>query len=185
MRTICPACGATSSLDALVGHAGARDAVASLIEHHPSLGRPALAYLGLFRPKTQELRLERVAKLLAPLLKDMSRGAITRTGRDWTLTTEQWRQGFNVVVQARDKGTIQCPLKDHAYLYEVLKHIADKEEGRAESQAEADRRAAAQCRVPHTESPILSAAKAVEKVPVKVGPPPEHIRKQLANIRRQ
>jgi len=85
-----------------------------------------------------------------------------------------------VVVQARDKGTIQCPLKDHAYLYEVLKKIADKAEGQAEAQAEADRRAAAQCRVPRPESPLLSAAKSV---PVKVGPPPEHIRQQLANIR--
>lgn len=49
MRTRCPSCGATLSLDALVAHDGAREALAAVFKLSGPLGSAVVRYLALFR----------------------------------------------------------------------------------------------------------------------------------------
>ena len=67
MRTRCPSCGATLSLDALIAHDGAREALAVALTLPGALGPALLRYLALFRPVNRELTMDRVARLLAEL----------------------------------------------------------------------------------------------------------------------
>lgn len=55
MRTRCPACGATLSLDALVAHDGAREALATTFKLSGPLGSAVVRYLALFRPESRAL----------------------------------------------------------------------------------------------------------------------------------
>ena len=142
MLTRCPNCGAGMSLDALIAHEECRQLLAEVMQVGLPYGRAVIRYLGLFRPAKRELRMERVARLLRELLPDLQRGAITRAGRDWPLTPEQWQAGLQAVLDAADKGTLQPPLADHGYLHQVLMRLVDKSEASAETEREAGRRAA-------------------------------------------
>ena len=50
MKTRCPACGATASIDTLISHDEARVLVVALTGISDDTARAALRYLGLFRP---------------------------------------------------------------------------------------------------------------------------------------
>ena len=61
MKLSCPACGATASLDVLIGHEGARDAVVVSLTLYGPLGKLLVQSLGLFRPPSRNLSMDRVA----------------------------------------------------------------------------------------------------------------------------
>ena len=131
MQCICPCCGARFPLDAALGDADAREALAaalSMPDRIPNL----VAYLGLFRPKGQALRWSRVSRLLADLTEVIAAGRIKRRGRDWTIPAEVWPEAVNTVIERRDQGKLRTPLKDHAYLYEVAIGLAEKQAGAEE-----------------------------------------------------
>jgi hypothetical protein len=138
MRVSCPACNAELSLDVLLAHEEARAAMGRLVQS--TMGSLVLRYLALFRPTKRRLSIERTVSLLLELLPDMERNAITRKGRDWPVTAETWRAGFEQVLANRDKGSLTPPLTSHGYLYEVLVALADKVEAKAERETEASRR---------------------------------------------
>ena len=140
MNVTCPACGADMSLDVLLAHEDSRLALASLCLMSVPLASQVMRYVGLFRPGKRQMSHSRVATLIGELVPDMQRGAITRNGREWPAPLEIWRTGFERMLEARDKGALQLPLKSHGYLYEVLSGIADKAEAEAERAREADRR---------------------------------------------
>lgn len=68
MRTRCPNCGTTISLDALIAHDGAREALGVAFKLSGPLGNALIRYVGLFRPETRELTMDRVGKLLTEVL---------------------------------------------------------------------------------------------------------------------
>lgn len=138
MRVSCPACNAELSLDVLLAHEEARAAMGRLVQS--TMGSLVLRYLALFRPTKRRLTIERTVSLLLELLPDMERNAITRKGRDWPVSAETWRAGFEQVLANRDKGSLTPPLTSHGYLYEVLVALADKVEAKAERETEAGRR---------------------------------------------
>lgn len=142
MLTRCPNCGASASLDALISHQALRQLLATVMQLGLPYGGPLMRYLGLFRPARRELRPERAARLLAELLPDIQRGAITRRGRDWPAPPALWHAALDAVLDAAAKGSLQPPLADHGYLYEVLMRLADKQEGAQEAQREQERRSA-------------------------------------------
>jgi hypothetical protein len=148
MKCRCPACGAAFSLDVLIAHEEARGLIVELMNFSLPFGSLVIRYLALFRPEKQELRMERVAKLMRELLPDVKRGAITRKGREWPLGKLDWQGALEAVLSAHDKGSLTLPLQDHAYLYEVLMRHADKQEARAEQATEQQRRRDAQSRNP-------------------------------------
>lgn len=120
MRTRCPACGTTLSLDTLVAHEAAREALHAAFGLSGKLGSAMIRYLSLFRPKTRELTLERLAKLLNELLPDVQSQRITRDGKVYEAPVEAWIWAIDRAVQARDNGSLTCPLTSHGWLYEVI-----------------------------------------------------------------
>ena len=120
MRTRCPNCGTTLSLDALIAHDGARDALGVAFKLSGPLGHALVRYLGLFRPKTRELTMDRVAKLLGELLPDVQAQRIERNGQVFNATPECWVWAIEQALVARESGRLETPLKGHGWLYQVM-----------------------------------------------------------------
>lgn len=120
MKVKCPACGAVASLDALIGHDGAREAVIAALQMPAPLAKLLIQYVGLFRPVARELSFDRLAKLLGELLPDVQAQRIERHGQVHEAPIESWCEAFNQVLSARDLGRLKLPLKGHGYLYEVI-----------------------------------------------------------------
>ena len=120
MRTRCPNCGTTLSLDALIAHDGARDALGVAFKLSGSLGHALVRYLGLFRPETRELTMDRVAKLLTELLPDLQAQRIERNGQVFEATPECWAWAIDQALAAREAGRLATPLKGHGWLYQVM-----------------------------------------------------------------
>ena len=120
MKTRCPCCGAENSLDALIAHEGARQAVWAVAQVGGEVGKLAVQYIALFRPTKTALTFERMAKLLGELLPDMERGAICRNAMEYPAPPEAWVYGFRELLARRNAGSLKLPLKSHGYLYEVI-----------------------------------------------------------------
>jgi len=120
MKTRCPSCGATVSLDALIAHEGARDALMAAFRLSGPLGAALVRYLALFRPDTRELSMDRVGKLLGELVPDIQSGRITRNGQIFDAPREAWTWAVEQALAARDSGRLKTPLKSHGWLYEVI-----------------------------------------------------------------
>lgn len=138
MKTACPACGASFSLDALVGHEGARALVAELAAISGPLAGAVLRYLGLFRPQQRSLSWERAARLLADLAPMVRAARVERRGRQYPAPREAWIAAIEHMLDHRDRLTL--PLKSHGYLIEVLIGAIEQQEARLEARQE-DRRA--------------------------------------------
>ena len=134
----CPACGAVASLDVLIGHEGARDAVAVSLSLYGPLGKLLVQYLGLFRPASRNLSMDRVAGLLSELKPMIQDGKITRNGRIWPAPQDYWKNAIEEMLAKRD--TLRLPLKNHGYLFAVIEGYGLKAETRQEGQHE-DRKA--------------------------------------------
>lgn len=120
MRTRCPGCGATLSLDALVAHDAAREALAAAFKLSGALGNAVLRYLSLFRSESRDLSMDRVARLLGEILPDMEAQRISRNGQVYEAPLEAWLWAMTRAVEARDSGQLKLPLKTHGWLYEVI-----------------------------------------------------------------
>ncbi|MDK4645316.1 hypothetical protein [Kingella kingae] len=120
MKTRCPCCGAENSLDALLAHEEARQAVWAVAQINGELGRLAVQYIALFRPAKTALTFDRMAKLLGEIQPDMERGAINRDRIEYPAPPEAWGYGFREMLSRRNAGCLKLPLKSHGYLYEVI-----------------------------------------------------------------
>jgi len=120
MKTRCPCCGATLSLDALVAHEGAREALSAVFKLSGALGSALVRYIAMFRPDARELTLERVARLINELLPDIQAQRISRDGQVFEAPLESWIWGIEQSIAARDSGRLKTPLKTHGWLYEVI-----------------------------------------------------------------
>lgn len=120
MRTRCPNCGTTLSLDALIAHDGAREALGIAFKMSGPLGNALVRYLGLFRPEARELTLDRVAKLLGELLPDVQAQRIERSGQVFEAPPECWLWAIDQALTARESGRLATPLKGHGWLYQVM-----------------------------------------------------------------
>lgn len=140
MRTRCPACGATSSLDVLVSHEDARAALTVAFKVAGPVGVALLRYLALHRPATRELTMARVASLMTDLLPCLEAGSVPRKGRQWQVLPQDWVQAIEQMQTAFAQGKLTVPLNGHGYLFEVLCSFADKREAAQESAAEQQRR---------------------------------------------
>ncbi|UOO93603.1 hypothetical protein [Vitreoscilla stercoraria] len=118
MKTRCPCCGAENSLDALVNHDAARQAVWALAQMGDELTRLAVMYVGLFRPVKTALSFDRMAKLLQELNVQIDEGFIERNGQRHDAPKEFWIHGLRAVLERRE--ALSLPLKSHGYLYEIM-----------------------------------------------------------------
>lgn len=120
MRTRCPNCGTTLSLDALIAHDGAREALGVAFKLSGQLGNALVRYVGLFRPETRELTMDRVGKILNELLPDLQAQRIERNGVVSKAPPACWVWAMEQAVTARDSGRLATPLKGHGWLYQVM-----------------------------------------------------------------
>lgn len=126
MRTRCPSCGATLSLDALVAHDGAREALAIVFKLSGPLGAAVVRYLALFRPETRELTMDRVGRLLGEILPDIQAQRISRDGQVFEAPADAWVWAIEQSLAARDSGRLKTPIKSHGWLYEVISSYRPK-----------------------------------------------------------
>ncbi len=152
MRVNCPGCGATMSLDALLGTEGARDAVLTALAIPAPIGKLLVQYVGLFRPAQRQLSLDRVNNLLAELLPMIEAARIERNGRSYVAPLDYWRGALETMLAGRDKLTL--PLKSHGYLLEIIAGYADKAEAKHEARIEEERRHPA-ARIPDGASKVV------------------------------
>ncbi|MDD2722216.1 MAG: hypothetical protein PHH47_13010 [Gallionella sp.] len=176
MKTSCPACGATASLDVLLGNEGAREAVLAALAMPAPIGKLLVQYLGLFRPASRNLSFDRVANLINELLPMIAEAKIERNGRIWSAPQDYWRMALEEMLAKRDSLTL--PLKSHGYLLAVIEGYNLKAEQRQEKQHE-DRITG---RTP-VGTPPAATASADRKTPDRPrSEMPESVREHLKNF---
>ena len=120
MKTKCPACGATCSLDALLGHSDASQAFVASLNLTGALAKPLVKYLAMFRSESRDLTFERTAKLLNELAPDIVAKQIKRGHHTYPAPQAAWVWAISVMLDRRDQQKLDLPLKTHGYLYEVI-----------------------------------------------------------------
>ncbi|QEY23536.1 hypothetical protein [Neisseria animalis] len=120
MKLRCPACGAAMSLEVLIAHDDAREALIALTGISDELTRAMLKYLTLFRPSEKDLSFARVAKLLGELLPMIRAGEISRGRKAYPAPREAWIWAAGRCLEARDKGRLTPPLSSHGFLLENI-----------------------------------------------------------------
>lgn len=187
MRVCCPACRSEMDADLFLNAQEDRAALAQLLSLGLPLGPQLMRYLTLFKPRKNALSVARANRLLADLLPDIQRGAVTLKGRDWSAPLETWREALERVDENHTAGHVVVPLHNHNYLRQIVQAMADRAESRAEAEREDERRQRAQQR---TEAEFVNAANAVA-APAPVPPRPYHgpssyaLRLQRENAARQ
>lgn len=149
----CPACGTELTLEHLVGSIDDERAFARLVALSVPMAHLVVLYIGMFRPEKQRLTLRKKVRLIAQLLPDLRREAITHKGRDWAAPHETWARAIEQMLAARAAGRLDLPMTGHGYLYAILAGLSDKVEALAEREQEAERKSAprpptAQARTP-------------------------------------
>ncbi len=139
MKLTCPACGADMSLDVILGHEGAREAVLVALRLPSPLGKLLVQYIALFRPARRNLSMDRLASLLAELQPMIDEARVMRNGISWPAPQEYWISGLTEVIARRDAGTLTLPLKSHGYLLEVIAGYGNRAAAKAEQDREAKR----------------------------------------------
>ena len=118
MKCKCPACGALSSLDVLIGNKAASDALNAALLVNGELGEALIRYLGLFRPAKSSLTFERVATLLSELTPMIQTQTSRRDGREFPAPPEAWIYAINQMMANR--ANFMLPMKSHGYLLEII-----------------------------------------------------------------
>ena len=123
MKTRCPACGATTSLDALLGHSEASKAFLAAINLVGDLAKPMIQYLGMFRSDSRDLTFDRASKLLnelaADIMQSRSSAVITFSQRPKLHGCGLSTRLLNDVIRAN----CNCRLKITATYMKCLLHI--------------------------------------------------------------
>ncbi len=119
MQVRCPSCGAEMSLDVVIEHDAAAQALALALSFTP-LGKLIVRYLALFRPAKSKLSWPRVVTLLGELMPMIESQRIERSGTLYDAPHEVWCAAIEQMLATRDAGRLQTPLKSHGYLLEVI-----------------------------------------------------------------
>ncbi len=120
MKVKCPSCGASMSLDILISHDEARDALVALSGISDELVKACLKYLTLFRPAERDLTFARVAKLVGEIAPMIRAAEISRNRQVHPAPREAWIWAFGRCLEARDMGKLKPPLTSHGFLLENL-----------------------------------------------------------------
>ena len=142
MKLRCPHCGHAASITDFANEDAARKAVYLAADLPKSLGKPVMAYIGLFRPASRSLSWERVLKLLQALKTDIDAGRIERHSRIWAAPEGLWHQALSTTLEQAEQGKLKLPLKNHGYLYEIISSQQSSIEAREEQKLEEKRQTA-------------------------------------------
>ena len=123
MKTICPACGAVSSLDALLTDAEARGFLEVFVKVHQDIQPASIRYLALFRPRGRALQWRKASRLLEELMEEVRKGHIqTGASPARPAPVSVWALAFQRIIDA-PPGSL--PLQNHNYLKKIVYDIAD------------------------------------------------------------
>lgn len=139
MKLSCPSCGALMSLDVVVAHDGAREAVQAALQLPAPLGKHLIQYLTLFRPAKRQLTLDKLSVILNELLPMVQAGEIRRDGKVYLIPVSVWVGGLQEMMDRHKAKPFVTPLKSHGYLLEVLIGRANSAEAKAEAKRERER----------------------------------------------
>ena len=120
MKVRCPTCGAVMSLDVLIAHDDAREALIALTGISDDLFKAVLRYLTLFRPAEKDLSFNRVSKLIGEIAPMIREGEIVRNRKTYPAPREAWIWAATRCLEARDAGKLTPPLTSHGYLLENI-----------------------------------------------------------------
>lgn len=176
MKTSCPACGATASLDVLLGNEGAREAVMAALAMPAPIGKLLIQYLSLFRPATRNLSFDRVATLLNELLPLIAEAKIERNGRIWSAPQDYWRMALEEMLTKR--GNLTLPLKNHGYLLSIIAGYSSKAEAAQESQSENTRAGRTPVGSVAAHQPVAPAQTEQKRTPI-----PESVKAELGRLK--
>lgn len=132
----CPVCGAEFDLAVLFKSEESRKTFERLTARCSPLQDRLAQYAALAKPPKHKLGTDKALRIIATLLPDIERGAITWKGRDWAAPLGAWAQAIDQMLAQRDAGRLELPMKGHGYLYAILAGMADRFEGQAEQQRE-------------------------------------------------
>lgn len=127
MKCKCPSCHATGSLEMFISHSEASQAFLAVLNLTGELAKPLVKYLGLFRSENRDLSFERTAKLINELAPDIVAGQIQRNRHTYPAPKRAWVWAINIMLERREMGKLQLPLKNHGYLYEVISSYKEDE----------------------------------------------------------
>lgn len=136
----CPACGTELSLEHLMSSVDDEQAFSRLVALSVPMAHLVVLYIGLFTPEKQRLTLRKKVRLIAQLLPDLRRQAITHKGREWATPHDTWAKAIEQMLTARAAGRLDLPMTGHGYLYAILAGMADKVEAVAERAQEVELR---------------------------------------------
>lgn len=136
-RLTCPRCGFSADAEAYLAEERWRAAVGAALKLPAPLGDALVRYIGLFRPAKRALSPDRAARLLTELLDPIASARIERDGRTWVAPLAIWSEALETMLASRDR--LVLPLKSHGYLHEIVVSLANKAEGRVETQREQTR----------------------------------------------
>ena len=126
MKVRCPTCGAVMSLDVLIAHDDAREALIALTGISDELVKAMLRYLTLFRPAEKDLSFNRVSKLLGDLLPMIQARMVERNRKQYAAPREAWIWAANRCIEARDSGRLKTPLTSHGFLLGKHQHFCSR-----------------------------------------------------------
>lgn len=139
MRVSCPVCGAMFDLIQALEDKEGRQWVAQLAELPPTVIKPLIRYLHLFRPEQRAMRWSRLLKLTAELVPMIKAAQVSRDGIDYAVPATQWADAMDHLVDTPPK-TLLLPLKSNGYLLSILAGQAGQAEAAVEREAEERKR---------------------------------------------
>ncbi|KAB2899872.1 MAG: hypothetical protein F9K31_06565 [Dokdonella sp.] len=139
MQLKCPACNAAFSLESALAVDAGRSALKTALEL-PALGGLLAHYLGMFRAPNRALSFARAENLLLELKPWLDSETVARGGNVRRCPHALWQQGLERMIEQRDAGKLQLPLKTHGYLLEIVYALAEQAGAREEKAIEESRR---------------------------------------------
>lgn len=135
----CPVCRTKMDLDAIIRSATedaeARRLIEYLVLHHqPTVGAAVMRYLRLFTPPKNRLSWRRARTIIGEIVEALKAHKIARGGREWRVTVDDFDAAFKSVFMAVEKGSVELPLPNNNYLWEVLRSRTNRAEAREEQQ---------------------------------------------------
>ena len=134
---VCPSCGAKHALSVFLQDARSRKSLLAALKMSPKLADPIVVYLELFSVSGRAIRQDRLANLLEELSDAIATSQVTRHSRTWAAPLNYWQQALEQIQNKR--GSLQLPLKNHNYLFQIIVGMADHAQGKRETQREQQR----------------------------------------------
>lgn len=156
MKLTCPHCQGQFELAAALELVAGRGALSSALTVSGELGRLLAHYLGMFKPAKKALSMDRAERLLAEIAPQIEGQVVLRRGAELSAPRDLWVSALRSMIEARDSGKLELPLKTHGYLLEIVAAAAQRGAAKQEREVETalrsgDRNKAAELRAQYQE----------------------------------